>query len=443
MSAVMNEGPAVDVTERRSAAGVASWAVVVAGVCLALLAAADGSPGWRLVRLGAVAVATWLLLALLAVLTPRWRGRASVLAALPTLAVAVGFAPFVVERGAFVVSAATIGLGVASLVVLTVGFADATRGLHAVRRWVSGVVVAVTTAVVLLVVAPAIAATNVPRPAIGSTPASIGVDYDDVRLRTVDGVDLAAWYVPSLNRAAVVLLHGAGSTRSDVLDQAAVLAAAGYGVLLVDARGHGESGGRAMDFGWEGDRDVAAATAFLAGQPDVDAQRIGIVGMSMGGEEALGAMASDHLIRAVIAEGATARVAADEAWLSDVHGWRGALQERLEQVQDAVTDVLTATSPPQSMRGSVAAGSAPVLLITAADVDEEGHAADFISAGAPDRVDVWRVPAAGHTEGLERSPAQWRERVIGFLDESLGPVGIAEGATSPWDRAQRPRTMSP
>ena len=47
--------------------------------------------------------------------------------------------------------------------------------------------------------------------------------------------------------------------RSAVLDQAAVLARHGYGVLLYDARGMGRSGGRAMNFGWYGDRDLAAA----------------------------------------------------------------------------------------------------------------------------------------------------------------------------------------
>ena len=153
--------------------------------------------------------------------------------------------------------------------------------------------------------------------------------------------DLAGWYVASTNRAAVVLLHGAGSTRSDVLDEAAVLAGHGFGVLMIDARGHGDSGGRAMDFGWHGDADIAAATRYLADRPDVDRQRIGVVGMSMGGEEALGASATNALIQAVVAEGATARSAADEAWLSDQFGVRGLMQEQLERLQDGVTDALT------------------------------------------------------------------------------------------------------
>jgi pimeloyl-ACP methyl ester carboxylesterase len=218
----------------------------------------------------------------------------------------------------------------------------------------------------------------------------------------------------------VVLLHGAGSTRSDVLDEAAVLAAAGFGVVMIDARGHGESGGRAMDFGWYGDADIAAATAYLATRPDVDRDRIGVVGLSMGGEEALGATGSDELIRAVVAEGATARSAADEAWLSDVYGFRGVLQEQLERVQDWVTDPLTSASPPASMRSAVESSQGTrYLLITAGGVADEGHAARYIGAGAPDRVETWTVDAAGHTAGLATAPEEWTARVTRFLSDAL------------------------
>ena len=239
-------------------------------------------------------------------------------------------------------------------------------------------------------------------------------------MTTDDGVRLAGWYLPSRNRAAVVLLHGAGSTRSNVLDEAAVLARHGFGVLMIDARGHGDSGGRAMDFGWHGDADIAAATGYLAERPDVDPQRIGVVGMSMGGEEAIGAAASNPLIGAVVAEGATARNAADEAWLSDRFGVRGLLQEQLERLQDMVTDVLTDASVPTSMRDAVAAsGDTRYLLITAGNVADEGHAAAYIAAGAPDRVQIWTVPDGDHTGGLDTAPGEWERHVIDFLSEPL------------------------
>ena len=121
------------------------------------------------------------------------------------------------------------------------------------------------------------------------TQADRGIAFDDVTFTSADGVRLSAWYVPSRNGAAVVLRHGATSTRSDALDEAVVLAGHGYGVLATDARGHGDSGGAAMDWGWYGDLDTAAAVTYLSQRPEVDADRIGVVGLSMGGEEALGA----------------------------------------------------------------------------------------------------------------------------------------------------------
>ncbi len=83
----------------------------------------------------------------------------------------------------------------------------------------------------------------------------------------------------------------------------------------------------------------------------------------------------------MVAEGATARQAADKAWLSDVYGWRGWLQERLEQVQYGVTDYLTDASPPIALRAAVArAPGTRFLLITAGNVADEGHAAAYIAA---------------------------------------------------------------
>ena len=232
---------------------------------------------------------------------------------------------------------------------------------------------------------------------------------------------LSGWYVPSRNGAAVVLLHGAGSTRSAVLPHAVVLADDGFGVLLYDARGHGRSQGRAMDFGWYGDLDVAAAVDFVAGQADVKPGRVAALGLSMGGEEALGAAASDPRIRAVVAEGGTTRVAGDKAWLSDVHGVRGWAQEQLDRAMYATADVLTAASPPIRLQDAVARTSPrAILLITAGGVPDEGHAATHLRAGSPATVQVWTAPGAGHTRALAVHPAEWEDRVVSFLAHALG-----------------------
>jgi len=69
-----------------------------------------------------------------------------------------------------------------------------------------------------------------------------------------------------------------------MLSQAAVLAQRGYGAIRVGSRGHGRSGGHAMDFGWRGDRDIAAAVSLAEQQPGVQAGKSTALALSMSSE---------------------------------------------------------------------------------------------------------------------------------------------------------------
>lgn len=331
--------------------------------------------------------------------------------ALPHLAETGIGLPVVVGLVALVAGLALTGAGAARLLRLTPGW----------WRLPVVLVLAVTAYALASAVGIGVAATTVPPTDVGAaTPGDLGLPFEEVSVPTADGVTLAAWYLPSANRAAVVLLHGSGSTRSDVLDQAAVLARHGYGVLALDARGHGRSGGRAMDLGWFGDLDVSAGVSFLASRPEIDPGRIGAVGLSMGGEEAIGALASDPRLRAVVAEGATGRRSADHAWLAEVYGVRGRIQQGVGWLTDAVASLLTPASLPTPLREAAAlATPRRILLITAGTVDDELHAARFIGAGTA-AVEIWTVPEADHTGGLATDPNGWEERVIGFLAAELG-----------------------
>jgi dienelactone hydrolase len=394
--------------------------VAATGTAIAFIVARDGSAPWQLVRLAGVAGLTVAMIAALRRRTcPEW---VTLAAGLLAVAVGAGIAvPHLAKSGLSPLAAAGLVALVGGLGLVVAGAAELVRRS---RRWGRAAVASgllLVSVVGIYVVGIAVAATNVPRTSVAATtPADIGLRYRDVTFDTADATTLSGWYIPSSNGAAVVLSHGAGSTRSGVLDHAAALARHGYGVLLYDARGHGRSDGRAMDFGWYGDEDVGAAVSFLQGQPDVDDARIAAVGMSMGGEESIGAAAADQRIRAVVAEGATNRTAADSAWLSDAHGWRGTLQEGIEWVLYATVDVLTAADPPVALRdAATAAAPRPMLLIAGGDMPDEGDAGRYIAGAAPDTVELWVVPDAGHTEALATHPEEWEERVTSFLAEAL------------------------
>jgi pimeloyl-ACP methyl ester carboxylesterase len=105
-------------------------------------------------------------------------------------------------------------------------------------------------------------------------------------------------FTPGGNRAAIVLLHGSGGNRMDLLTEAELFSRRGFSVLAFDWPGHGESEGQAE---W-GDAERAALRAsidWLSERPEVDRRRIGALGFSMGGVPLIQEAARDPRIRAV------------------------------------------------------------------------------------------------------------------------------------------------
>lgn len=337
-----------------------------------------------------------------------------------TVAIAFGFIYLIKDGLSWRAVLSLIDL-VAGIMLIILGGSWLLSGFR--RRWLFITVPALIMALVLLtwITTPAVMATNVPPIAAGKVnPTSYGVIAREVHFTASDGVDLAGWYIPSKNRAALVLRHGSGSTGADALAHALVLAGHGYGVLLTDARGHGQSGGRAMEFGWYGTEDIAGAVSFLASQPEIEAERIGVAGLSMGGEEALGAAAEDTRIAAVVAEGVSGRTEVDKAWLPDVFGVPGRLQLAIEWAQYSIADILTGASKPVALAEAARKASPrPVLLIAAGKVEDELHTAAYIQHQSPANVFIWTAPGAGHIEGLAAAPIDWERIVTGFLDKAL------------------------
>ncbi|MEO3826362.1 alpha/beta fold hydrolase [Actinomadura sp. B10D3] len=118
----------------------------------------------------------------------------------------------------------------------------------------------------------------------------------------------------------IVLCHGFAGQTAPAL--AAALADLGYTVLTFMFSGYGASGRRGEVDCEQQVRDARTAVSFLASQPGVDADRIGIVGSSLGGSIAILASAEDERIAACVAacpigDGERmmrARISADDAW---------------------------------------------------------------------------------------------------------------------------------
>jgi dienelactone hydrolase len=392
-------------------------AMAVHGVALAAVLGADDPVPWPQVRAAvavALTVAAWR-----AVRHGGRRRRGSALVGLGLLGLVVGGAiglPHAVRVGLTVESAAGVVALLTGARLTGAGIRTLTRGAW----WRTVLAVPLGIGIAYGIVFPLALATFVtnvpPLEAKDTTPADRGMAYEDVTLRTDDGVRLAAWYVPSTNGAAVVLLAGAGGVRSDEVDHAAVLARHGYGVMLLDVRGHGDSDGDAMLWGWHGAADVRAAVDHLAGRPELTDGRIAALGMSMGAEEAIDAIGVDPRVRAVVAEGASGQGPADEG----THQAGGVLARWFAWSTTRATDLMTSAHRPATLRDSIAAAAPrPVMIIAGGEEPAEIAAGRVFQDAAPHSVELWVVPGAGHTKGYDTVPEEWERRVIGFLDGSL------------------------
>jgi pimeloyl-ACP methyl ester carboxylesterase len=136
------------------------------------------------------------------------------------------------------------------------------------------------------------------------TPGDYGLAYEDLSVTTEGGLTLAGWFVPPANGAVVMLQHGYKANRGEMLNEAAMLARHGYGLLLTTLRAHDHSDGEQIAFGPLALRDLDAWFQALVLRAGVDRAHIGFLGNSLGATIGLQYAAVNPGVRAVVANSA-------------------------------------------------------------------------------------------------------------------------------------------
>ena len=281
------------------------------------------------------------------------------------------------------------------------------------RRALLGIGAIVGLYMVLFPIALGYVTTHVGRPVVPDN--ELGVAYENVSFRTSDGLKLVGWYVPSKNGAAVIAFPG----RKGPQAKARMLARHGYGVLLFDRRGEGKSEGEPNSWGWGGHRDAEAAIAFLQRRRDVDPQRIGAIGLSVGGEMLLETAARTDALKAVVSEGAGAR-SLTEDMDQDVSGAEKWIGAPLSAVKTASVAVFSNQSPPENLKDLVPRIAPRAMFLIAAPNSPAGERLNrgyYAAAGQPKT--LWEIPESGHVGGQEARPREYEGRVIALLDREL------------------------
>jgi fermentation-respiration switch protein FrsA (DUF1100 family) len=251
------------------------------------------------------------------------------------------------------------------------------------------------------------------------------LDFDlpveQVRFPGRDGLRLAGWFISGASPSCVVLAHGHGRSRGELLPHADFLHRGGFSVFLFDFRSRGESEGHAVTLGTREPLDLLGALDYLQSRPDIDARRIGVLGVSLGATAALIAAAETSDLRAVVAEGSFARLQdmAARAMRHFFHLPVLPFAPVARWMVERQIDADLATVDPMGAASRIS--PRPLLLIDDEDDGVLGHGqcqALFDAAGEPK--ELWVVPHAGHARGWQTAPKEYEQRVVEFFRRHLG-----------------------
>lgn len=202
------------------------------------------------------------------------------------------------------------------LFLMRESFKRTAKGLSAkiidlkVKKIVYVVIVSVLWTGILL---PYILATfTIHRPKIGDRydPKSLYMfDFEKVSLKTQDGLKPRAWFVPEKSsNKAVVIGHGLGANKSNFLSLVDLWHSLNYNVLIFDFRGHGESSGHTISFGYKEKYDIKAAFDYLNKEKHFLANNIVGYGVSFGGASLIQAVSDGAGFEKIITDSSFASI---------------------------------------------------------------------------------------------------------------------------------------
>lgn len=258
------------------------------------------------------------------------------------------------------------------------------------------------------------------RKMVDRTPAEYGIPYEEVKVTSDDGFELVGWFIPPQNGAVIMAQHGYKGSRMGMLEEAEILYRHGYGVLVTSVRAHDMSEGELITFGYYEMQDLEAWFQYLLTRPEVDPERIGILGNSMGASMAIQYAAQNAQIKAVVAQSAFSSL--DDTVSTSVEAFTGlpAFPFGPLIVFWAELELGADSSLIDAKEWIGQLSPRPVLLLHGGKdgaIDKDSADRLFQAAGEPK--ELWYEPELGHAEFDTTLPEEFERRVVGFFDRYL------------------------
>ncbi len=264
------------------------------------------------------------------------------------------------------------------------------------------------------------------------TPADVGLSMETVSFVSPRG-KLAGWFLPAQNGRTLICCHGINDNKSQWLQQVARLHERGYGALLFDFSGHGESEGKMVTFGAREQQDVIAAVRYLRERGDVDMGGLAILGYSLGAITAV--LAAPQLPEL--------RVIAIESGFSDMQSDIAKVFTRYTRLPavpfvpliiffgQLISGARLSEIRPARVIGKLS--PRPVFIISDLKdmLADEPHDGEQLYAAAGEPKALWQIPEAPHVGAFLVEPEEWVRRVGDFLDQHMASTSTSAASAQP------------
>jgi dipeptidyl aminopeptidase/acylaminoacyl peptidase len=233
-------------------------------------------------------------------------------------------------------------------------------------------------------------------------------------LSTEDGHIIRVWYYPSKNGAAILSLGGLTGSLGSQLPEVAFLVKNGYGVLQIDSRACMKPP-TPVTLGGDEIYDAAAGLDFLLARSEVDPNKIGAIGFSMGGATAIRAAARHPVIKAVIRDGGFSNLG---AMLDGTNQSSSLLIRLFYKTSIFFYEIQTGIDPwtvsPLEDLSNVS--PRPVLLIYGQY--EQNYGLEQFEKGGDGKI-LWIVPSGRHGQNHLVAPEEYEQRILDFFAQNF------------------------
>ncbi len=282
-------------------------------------------------------------------------------------------------------------------------------------------------------------------------PTSVGLDYENVSFSSRGGdAELSGWFIPPetvsntpgpvyRGNSWIAMVNGDNTNRSDskigTMGIARELHRHGFGVLMFDLRGRGDSPTELSSSGYFERLDLQGASDFLVSR-GVESSRIGVLGFSLGGVVALLAGSNPNTYGAVVSDSAFADLGL--MLKHSMTGFKRPLRAWLPGMEFMARILYRIDVREISPAREIAQSDTPVLIIHGEEDSEVpveharllgraiGASFDEIETG---QESVWMVQDAGHTGAFRTQPKAYIEKIVKFFEAHLGAPRNSNSST--------------